>query len=97
MWLVGAGVAIYITELWRDTEGRGSLLDGALDGPQVAAIVFVLAGALVLLERKRSSGETTRETSIEDRGFPPFRQKERERTGRGASDVNMQEDEGKHG
>jgi hypothetical protein len=39
--------------LWRDTEGRGALLSGALDGPQVVAILFVLAGAFVLLERKR--------------------------------------------
>ena len=52
MGLMGAGVAIFITELWRDTEGRGAMLDGALDGPQVAAIVLVVAGALVLLERK---------------------------------------------
>ncbi|HXR38075.1 MAG TPA: prolipoprotein diacylglyceryl transferase family protein [Terracidiphilus sp.] len=50
--LMGAGVAIYITELWRDTEGRGMLLGGALDGPQVAAILFVLAGAGVLMERR---------------------------------------------
>lgn len=53
LWLLGAGVAIFITELWRDTEGRGALLSGALDGPQVVAILFVLAGAFVLLERKR--------------------------------------------
>jgi phosphatidylglycerol:prolipoprotein diacylglycerol transferase len=53
MWLLGAGVTIYITELWRDTEGRGALFSGALDGPQAAAIVFVLAGALVLRERKQ--------------------------------------------
>ena len=53
--LMGAGVVVYITELWRDTEGRGVLLGGALDGPQIAAIVFVLAGALVLMERKGSS------------------------------------------
>jgi phosphatidylglycerol:prolipoprotein diacylglycerol transferase len=46
------GVAVYITELWRDPEGRGALLGGALDGPQAAAIVLVLAGALVLLERR---------------------------------------------
>jgi len=38
--------------LWRDTEGRGTLLHGALDGPQVAAVLMVLVGALVLLERK---------------------------------------------
>jgi phosphatidylglycerol:prolipoprotein diacylglycerol transferase len=50
--LMGAGVAVYITELWRDTEGRGSMLGGALDGPQLGAVVLVLAGALTLLEHK---------------------------------------------
>jgi len=50
--LMGAGVAIYITELWRDPTGRGSLLHGALDGPQIAAILFVIAGAVVMRERK---------------------------------------------
>jgi phosphatidylglycerol:prolipoprotein diacylglycerol transferase len=50
--LMGTGVAVYITELWRDYEGRGALLGGALDGPQLGAIVLVLAGALLLLERK---------------------------------------------
>jgi phosphatidylglycerol:prolipoprotein diacylglycerol transferase len=55
--LVGLGVAVYVTEIWRDWEGRGVLFGGALDGPQVAAILFVLAGALVLMERKgRSAG-----------------------------------------
>lgn len=57
LWLLGAGVAIFITELLRDTEGRGALLSGALDGPQVVAILFVLAGAFVLLERKRPAEE----------------------------------------
>ena len=50
--LVGMGVAVYMTEFWRDPEGRGQLLHGALDGPQVAAIVLLLAGALLLRERK---------------------------------------------
>jgi phosphatidylglycerol:prolipoprotein diacylglycerol transferase len=54
--LMGAGLAIYITELWRDPEGRGSMLNGALngalDGPQIAAVLLVIAGALVLRERK---------------------------------------------
>ena len=58
--LLGAGVAIYITELGRDTEGRGTLLNGALDGPQAAAILFVLAGALVLMERKPSGAQVER-------------------------------------
>ena len=52
LWLLGTGVAVYITELWRDSEGRGAMLNGALDGPQLGAIAMVLAGALVLLERK---------------------------------------------
>ena len=52
LWLIGAGVAVYLTELWRDPEGRGSLLHGALDGPQIAAVSMVLAGAMILRERK---------------------------------------------
>jgi len=52
IWFLGTGVAVFITEFWRDTEGRGTLLHGALDGPQAAAILLVLAGALVLRERK---------------------------------------------
>lgn len=49
--LMGMGVVVYITEMWRDTAGRGAMLGGALDGPQAAAIVMVLAGGLVLMER----------------------------------------------
>ncbi|MGA2207819.1 MAG: prolipoprotein diacylglyceryl transferase family protein, partial [Terracidiphilus sp.] len=52
LWLMGAGVAIFITEMWRDWVGRGSLFHGAIDGPQIAAVFLVLAGALVLRERK---------------------------------------------
>lgn len=51
MWLMGTGAAVYLTELWRDREGRGSVFGGVLDGPQVAAIVLVLASALLLRER----------------------------------------------
>jgi phosphatidylglycerol:prolipoprotein diacylglycerol transferase len=57
IWFLGTGVAIFITELWRDTEGRGALLDGAIDGPQTAAILLVLAGAIILRERKRPGVE----------------------------------------
>lgn len=52
LFLIGAGVAIYFTEMFRDFAGRGSVLHGALDGPQIAAIALVIAGALVLRERK---------------------------------------------
>ncbi len=54
LWLLATGAAVYFTEIWRDPEGRGGLFGGALDGPQLAAIVLVLTGALVLRERKRS-------------------------------------------
>ena len=64
LWLMGAGVAIYLTEIWRDwtgreltgreLPGRGSLFNGALDGPQIAAIFLVLAGALTLRESKNA-------------------------------------------
>jgi phosphatidylglycerol---prolipoprotein diacylglyceryl transferase len=52
LWLMGAGVAIYFTELWRDWVGRGTLFNGAIDGPQIAAVFLVLAGALTLRETK---------------------------------------------
>ncbi len=52
LWLMGTGVAIFLTELWRDPEGRGSLFHGAIDGPQIAAVFLVLAGAQVLRQRK---------------------------------------------
>ena len=52
MGLMGMGVVIYMTELWRDTDGRGAMFGGALDGPQVGAIALVLIGALLLVERK---------------------------------------------
>jgi phosphatidylglycerol---prolipoprotein diacylglyceryl transferase len=54
--LMMTGVAVFITELWRDPEGRGSFFGGVLDGPQIAAVALVLAGAVVLRERK-SQGE----------------------------------------
>jgi phosphatidylglycerol---prolipoprotein diacylglyceryl transferase len=50
--LMGLGAIIFLTELWRDPEGRGVILHGALDAPQLAAVLLVLAGALALRERK---------------------------------------------
>jgi phosphatidylglycerol:prolipoprotein diacylglycerol transferase len=58
LWLMATGAALYMTELCRDPEGRGSLLGGALDGPQAAAVLLVLAGALALMERKASGSPT---------------------------------------
>jgi phosphatidylglycerol---prolipoprotein diacylglyceryl transferase len=51
IWLMGTGVIVFITELWRDPQGRGVMLNGMIDGPQLAAIAMVLGGALVLRER----------------------------------------------
>ena len=62
LWLMGTGIAIYFTELWRDTEGRGSILRGALDGPQLAAIALVLTGAHVLRQRNGAAIPHTNST-----------------------------------
>lgn len=62
LWLMGTGAVIYVTEFWRDPEGRGSFLRGALDGPQIAAIVMVLASALVLRERRGARQDDGRMT-----------------------------------
>jgi phosphatidylglycerol---prolipoprotein diacylglyceryl transferase len=51
IFLMSTGTVLFITELWRDPIGRGALFHGALKGPQVAGIVFVIAGAWLLLER----------------------------------------------
>jgi len=75
--LLGAGVTVFLTELWRDPEGRGTLPGGALDGPQVVAILMVLAGGLVLLERAGP---------VEGSGIPPFPQEKTERMGHGDSE-----------
>ncbi|MFZ0744970.1 MAG: prolipoprotein diacylglyceryl transferase family protein [Terracidiphilus sp.] len=59
--LFATGAAVYFTEFWRDPEGRGVILHGALDGPQVAAIALVLAGAWVL--RRRDSARIFKESA----------------------------------
>jgi phosphatidylglycerol:prolipoprotein diacylglycerol transferase len=51
--LLGGGVVLFVTEFWRDWEGRGAVLHGALDGPQIVAVILVVVGALLLLERRR--------------------------------------------
>jgi phosphatidylglycerol:prolipoprotein diacylglycerol transferase len=52
LFLLGAGVVVFVTEFWRAPEGRGLFLGGALNGPQAAAILMVVAGGIVLMERK---------------------------------------------
>lgn len=84
LWLLGTGVVVFLTELWRDPEGRGMLPGGALDGPQVVAILMVLAGGLVLMEKTRP---------IEGCGIPPFPQKDAERMGHPLSEDPAAKDE----
>ena len=50
--LMASGAAVYFTEFWRDRQGRGAIFGGALDGPQILAVALVLAGALILRQRK---------------------------------------------
>ncbi len=83
LWMLGAGFAIYMTELWRDPEGRGVVLNGALDGPQIGAVLLVLGGALVLKEHR---------SDAEGGAFPPFR-RERERMGHGRFEDGPAKDE----
>lgn len=70
LWLMGAGVAIYLTEIWRDWVGRGSLLHGVIDGPQIAAVFLVLAGALTLRETKNVLPESKGAPSAEEQPAP---------------------------
>ena len=51
--LIGIGASLYLTEFWRDPEGRGQLFHGALDVPQIAAIVLVLLGAWMLPRKEK--------------------------------------------
>jgi len=81
---MGAGVVLYITELWRDPEGRGSMLHGALDGPQIAAILLVIAGAVVLRERVSPS-------AMSGSASHPFHDEAVKRMGRGASEPGADE------
>ena len=57
--LMCGGAIVYVTEFWRDWEGRGALLGGAVDGPQIAAVAMVIAGALLLVQR--NAGRATPE------------------------------------
>jgi phosphatidylglycerol:prolipoprotein diacylglycerol transferase len=66
--LMGMGASIYLTELWRDPEGRGELFKGALDGPQIAAVAIVIVGAWILRERARgeSASQQVSDSAAED-------------------------------
>jgi phosphatidylglycerol---prolipoprotein diacylglyceryl transferase len=75
LWLIGAGVAIYLTEIWRDWAGRelfvrGPLFSGFIDAPQIASVFLVLAGALALRESKNSLREPKGALHVEAQASP---------------------------
>jgi phosphatidylglycerol:prolipoprotein diacylglycerol transferase len=59
VWLAGAGTLLFVTEVFRDWEGRGVLFGGAVDIPQLVGLGMVLLGGALLLER-RSPGASNR-------------------------------------
>jgi phosphatidylglycerol---prolipoprotein diacylglyceryl transferase len=65
VFLMSSGVAVYVTEFWRNQEGRGVLLGGALNTPQAAAVGFVLAGALLLRDSKKNTNLNLKTTPTE--------------------------------
>ena len=58
VWLAGAGVLLFVTEIFRDWEGRGVVFGGLVDIPQLVGLGMVLLGGAVLLDwRRRSAGK----------------------------------------
>jgi phosphatidylglycerol:prolipoprotein diacylglycerol transferase len=52
--LLGAGTLLFTTEIFRDWEGRGILLSGLVDIPQLVGLGLVLLGGLLLLDWRQS-------------------------------------------
>jgi prolipoprotein diacylglyceryltransferase len=48
VWLIGAGVLLCLTEGFRDWEGRGVVLRGIADIPQLVGLGMVVLGGAVL-------------------------------------------------
>ena len=58
--LAGLGITVFLTEFFRDPEGRGSLIGGALNPLQAAAVLLVLSAALLLRQRASAALAATR-------------------------------------
>ncbi len=50
LWLAGTGASLFLTEIFRDWEGRGVLLGGLTDIPQLVGLGMVLCGGLLLMQ-----------------------------------------------
>ena len=72
IFLVAAGVILFVTEFWRDPIGRGAVFGGFLKAPQAVGIIAVLVGSLLLLERKSGRISAPQPTStVEAQHAPP--------------------------
>jgi phosphatidylglycerol:prolipoprotein diacylglycerol transferase len=59
VWLVATGAWLFLTEIFRDWEGRGVLPGGIADAPQLVGLGLVLFGGLVLADRKQKTPRTS--------------------------------------
>ena len=66
IWLLGAGSLLFVTEMYRDWEGRGVLLAGRMDIPQLVGLGMVVCGGLLLWDWRAAS---IPETSSPERGM----------------------------
>ena len=67
VWLMGSGALLFLTEIFRDWEGRGVLPGGSVDAPQLVGLGLVLAGGCLLLTwRTRSlvNDDASKETHV---------------------------------
>jgi phosphatidylglycerol---prolipoprotein diacylglyceryl transferase len=55
VWLAGAGVLLFVTEIFRDWEGRGVVFGGLVNIPQLVGLGMVLLGGAVLLDWRRET------------------------------------------
>jgi phosphatidylglycerol---prolipoprotein diacylglyceryl transferase len=53
VWLVGMGALLFVTEGYRDWEGRGVVLGGLADIPQLVGLGLVVLGGVVLFDWRR--------------------------------------------
>jgi phosphatidylglycerol:prolipoprotein diacylglycerol transferase len=55
VWLLGTGVLLFLTEVLRDWEGRGVLLAGSMDIPQLVGLGLVVLSGIVLFDWRNST------------------------------------------
>ena len=53
IWLLGAGSLLFVSEMYRDWEGRGVLFGGRVDIPQLVGLGLIVCGGLVLWDWPR--------------------------------------------